>query len=263
MPDPAPAAAAGSQFESPEHFLGSSPMLDLQDSRLRLRARSLTQLCKTERDKAVALHDYVKRLPFERPLKWRLRTARAVMDAGAGDATDKATLLVALLRLIRIPARIRYVELRNELMRGLGSGTENVFRPVVEVWLRKRWVRTDSYIYDPGYMAAARQRLKDHDWEHGYGIHRHGHSVWNGTDDAFVGGLPTEADPLVVQTLGLFHDPRQFMQSEFFRKRYGPFGHAILVNTRAFAMRQVLRELRQEVGAEPLLPQPRRLRRPS
>ena len=49
-------------------------------------------------------------------------------------------------------------------------------------------------------------------------IHRNGQSIWNGTDDAFLGGYRTEEDPLVVRTLGVFHDPGQFVQTEHFRR---------------------------------------------
>ena len=241
-----PQEDSASSRDSPDEFLNSTALLDLEDSRLRLRARSLTQLCESESDKAVAIHNYVKRMPFERRLKLRLRTAREVMDAGAGDASDKATLLIALLRRVGIPARIRYIELRNETMRGLSSSTENAFRPLAEVWLDGDWVRTDSYIFDVAYMAAARQRLKDLDWERGYGIHRNGHSVWNGAQDAFVGGAATEDDPMVVQTLGVYDDPMQFMRSDFLRHRYPPFAHSWQINMRAIGMRYVLRELRAE-----------------
>lgn len=237
-------------FESPEHYLGSSSLLDLQDSRLRLRARSLTQLCKSDREKAMVVHDYVKRLPFERPFKLRLRTAREVMDAGRGDAADKCALLIALLRRIRIPARVRYVEVRGEILRGLTSTTTNRVRPVVEIWLASRWVRTDTYIYDVAYVAAARQRLKDRDWEWGYGIHRNGQSVWNGTDDAFLGGYPTEQDPMVVQTLGVYHDPLHFVRSDLFRSKYRPLARLLHLNMLAFGMRRVVRKLREEGSAK-------------
>ena len=140
-----------SQFpapESPGDYLGSTALLTLQDSRLRLRARSITQLCKTDRERALALHNYVKKLPFERSFKYRMRNAREVMDAARGDASDKATLLVALLRRCRIPARIRYVELDGQILRGLTSRMTTAPRPVVEIWLHSRWVRTDTYIFD-------------------------------------------------------------------------------------------------------------------
>lgn len=232
--------------ESPEHFLGSSALLNLHDSKLRLRARSLTQLCNTEREKAMAVHEYVKRLPFERQFKLRLRTAREVLDAGRGDASGKAALLIALLRGTHIPARTSYVELRGEILRGLTSSTRPTQRPVVEMWLAGRWVRSDTYIYDVAYVAAARQRLKDHDWEWGYGIHRNGQSVWNGKDDAFLGGYPTEHDPMVLQTLGVYQDPLQFVRSALFKQKYRPLARALHLNMLALVMRKPVRKLREE-----------------
>ena len=231
--------------EAPGHYLGSSVLLDLQDSRLRLRACSLTQLCKTDRERAMAVHNYVKKLPFKRPFKLRLRTAREVMDAGEGDATDKSTLLIALLRRCRIPARIRYVELSGEILRGLTSMMATAPRPVIEIWLHSGWVRTDSYIFDTAYMAAARQRLKDHEWEWGYGIHRNGQSVWNGTDDAFLGGYRTEQDPLVLRTLGVYHDPLQFVSSDVFRRNFKPVA-GLHWNLLSLMMRKAVRQLRAE-----------------
>ena len=245
MPEQFPGESQATSLESPAHYLGSSVLLDLDDGRLRLKARSLTQLCKTDRERAMALHNYVKKLPFERALKFRLRTAREVMDIGAGDASDKATLLVALLRRARIPARIRFVELKGEILRGLTSRMPTAPRPVVEIWLHSRWVRTDTYIFDAGYMAAARQRLKDHDWEWGYGIHRNGQSIWNGTDDAFLGGYTTEQDPLVVRTLGVYHDPRHFVCSELYRRNFRPVA-GLHWNILSLLMRKSVRQLRAE-----------------
>ena len=89
---------------------------------------------------------------------------------------------------------------------------------MVEVWLHGRWLRTDTFIFDPACMAAARQRLRDLGWEWGYGIHVNGHMLWDGYEDAFLGGVPTECDLMVVRDLGVFHDPGQFIASRAFRR---------------------------------------------
>ena len=65
------------------------------------------------------------------------------------------TLLVALLRRCRIPSRIRFVELNGEILRGLTSRMPTAPRPVVEIWLHSRWVRTDTYIFDAAQGRAA------------------------------------------------------------------------------------------------------------
>ena len=234
--------------DEPQLWLRPSPLLDLEDPKLRLRVHALTQLCKTEREKALAIYGYVKRLPLARRVKLRAPTAREVFDAGRGDAPDKATLLVAMLRIARLPARIRYVTLAGEILRGIAPGLREASRPIVEVWLHGRWLRTDTFIFDPTCMAAARQRLRELGWEWGYGIHVNGHMVWDGLEDAFLGGVPTECDLMVVRDLGVFHDTAEFIRSRAFRRQYSMLRNAhwmllapvvdwVLRNLRAGTMR--------------------------
>lgn len=206
--------------DEPERWLGSSPLLDLEDPKLRLRVRSLVQLCKTDREKALAVYGYVKRLPLVRRIKLRPLTAREVYDAGRGDAPDKATLLVAMLRIARLPARIRAVTLSGEILRGIAPGAPEAYRPIVEVHLGGRWLRTDTYIFDAACMAAARQRLKDLGWEWGYGIHVNGHMLWDGYEDAFLGGVPTECDLMVTGDLGVFNDAGHLHASRAYRRKF-------------------------------------------
>ncbi|WP_298924158.1 transglutaminase family protein [uncultured Ramlibacter sp.] len=233
-------------LDAPERWLSASALLDLEDSRLRLRSHALTQLCTSERDKALAIYNFVKRILYGRPFKLRLRTARQVFDASQADAPDKATLLVALMRSAGIPARLRYIELRGEILRGLTSTMSNISRPLAEIWLGDRWVSVDTYIVDAAYMAAARQRLKDRDWEWGYGIHRNGQSVWNGMDDAFLGGKSTAEDPMVVRDLGVFHDPQHFVESAIYSQMHPRFSRAVHLNILVPTVGLAIRDLRAE-----------------
>ena len=230
--------------DRPQDWLGTTPLLDLDDSKLRLKARSLVQLCRTDRDKALAIYRFVKRMPYTKRIKMQYPTARDVLEARAGDGDDKATLLIALMRSAGIPARLRYMEMRGEMLRGLVPRSTLAARPLAEFWLG-HWVRTDTYIFDTGYVAAARQRLKDHDWEWGYGIHRNGQSIWNGTDDAFLGGYRTEQDPMVVRTLGVYHDPLQFVTTDEFRRNFVSAA-GLRWNLQSLLMRKAVRQLRTE-----------------
>jgi hypothetical protein len=233
--------------DDPDRWLGSTELLDLEDPKLRLRAHALTQLCKNEREKALAVYGFVKRIPFAKPLKLRLRTARQVIDAGRGDADDKATVLVALMRRAGIPARLRYIELRGEILRGLTSNVASAGRPVAEIWLNDCWMRTDTYIFDAVYMAAARQRLKMHGWDWGYGIHRNGHMIWSAAGDAFLGGVPTENDAMVMGDLGVYSDPLELVSSAAWR--HPRITRAVHWNVLAPMMDKVVRELREEGSA--------------
>lgn len=241
-----PYPALSPSSDAPEDFLGSSDLLDLQDSRLRLRAHALTQLCTTDREKALAIYRYVKKLLFARSFGFRSRTAREVMDLGRGDGGDKSILLVALLRRAGIPARIRLIELRGEVLRGLNTNRATTIRPFVEIWLHGRWVRTDTHIFDVGYVAAARQRLKDHHWEWGYGIHRNGQSLWNGTDDAYLGAFPTGSDPMVIASLGVLPDDSNQQSAGTLLHRIRACWGALSRNMLTFSTRKVVRKLQQE-----------------
>lgn len=198
----------------PSAWTGSSPLMDLDDPMLRLRVLALTQLQPTARRQAMALHAFVKGMPLHRAMKSRLRRASEVLRAGSGDAADKATLLVAMLRIAGLPARMRFLSLRSPILRGLGIALLQPARPLVEVWLDRRWVRTDCYIFDAHYMAAARQRLKHECAEYGWGIHVQAAPVWDGQADAFLSARPPDRDPMVAQDLGCHHDPGGFLAAQ-------------------------------------------------
>lgn len=227
-------------------WLVSSTLLDLEDTRLRLRTRALTQLCKTDREKALAVYAFVKRMPFSRPVKLRPRTAREVLDMGKGDSPDKATLLVALLRLAGIAARMQFVKYRGEVMRGLMPRPFSNWRPVVQALIAGHWVATDTYIFDAVYMAAARQRLKDQGWDRGYGIDRDGQGIWNGLEGAWTLGLPPGQDPMALQVRGCWHDPDGFLASDVFRSEHRTFARRMHWNIVAPWMARAIRELRED-----------------
>lgn len=234
--------------DDPQRWLGGTPLLVLDDCKLRLKAHSLTQLCKNEREKALAIYGFVKRLTLAKPLKLSWRTAREVIEAGGGDADDKATVLVALLRAAGIPARLRYVELKGEMLQGLVPKMTRAARPLAEIWLG-RWVRTDTYIFDAAYMAAARHRLRESGAEWGYGIHAGAQTIWNGADDAFLGGRPTEQDPMVLRSLCVVSDPLELVRSKVWRSDYGRLARALHWALIAPVMGRVIRELREEASA--------------
>lgn len=236
----------------PDHWLASTELLDLGDAKVQLRARAITQMAKTEREKVLAVYGFVKRIPFAKPFKLRLKSPRHVLDAGRGDALDKIGLLVALLRTLEIPARIRYMQLPGDMLRGLISHMTSAARPVLEVWHDQRWIATDTYIFDASYLSAARKRLAEEGWECGYGIHRDGESIWNGIDDAFLVGEASARANLAPVDGGVFEDPAQFVASPAFRSTHPPVARTVHWNVMVPSMRKVIGELRKEgTGGSP------------
>jgi hypothetical protein len=235
----------GRVSDRPQDWLHTTPLLDLGDSKLRLKARSLVQLCRTERAKALAIYSFVKRLPYAKRIKLHYPTARDVLEARGGDGDDKVTLLLALMRSAGIPARVRYMEMRGEMLRGLTPGATPAARPLAEIWLG-RWVRTDTYIFDAEYVAAARRQLGANGWDCGWGIHAEGDFLWDGKNDAFLGGVPTEKDPMLTRLLCVVSDPLELVSTRPGRNglRYRRSVRALQWNMLAPTMIRAIRELR-------------------
>lgn len=231
--------------EHPRHWLSATSLYDLEDPKLRLRVRALTQLSKTEREKALAIYGFVKRLPLSKRFRLNARTARDVYDAGRGDAPEKATLLVTMLRIAGIPARVRYVTLNGEILRGMPGSVKEADRPLVEVWLQQRWLRTDTFIFDAECMAAARQRLKELGWEWGFGMHVGAAMVWNGYESAFLGGVPTECDLMVLRDLGVFRDELEYFAHSRFGKAHLRLARMMHWNLLAPLVNRAWRRLRE------------------
>lgn len=231
--------------DRPQDWLRTTPLLDLDDTKLRLKARSLIQLCRTERERALAIYRFVKGLPYTKRIKLHYPTAREVLQARGGDGDDKATLLIALMRSSGIPARLRYMEMRGEMLRGLTPGTTPAARPLAEFWLG-RWVRTDTYIFDAEYVAAARARIQANGWSCGWGIHIDGQFLWDGKNDAFLGGLPTDQDPMLTRQLCVVSDPLELVSARLRRNglRYSRSLRALQWNMLAPTMIRAIRELR-------------------
>lgn len=150
-------------FGSPEHLLGSTPLLDLEDSRL-LR---------------------------------RLGQVRAADRIAAPQSHPGACAL----------------------------------------WGGARGILARTHFHHCHYAAPGRRKLGWGDDGCVHGIHCNRQSIWNGADDSFLGADPTEQDPMVLQTLGSYHDPLQFVRSDLFRSMYRALGRLLHVNMLALGMR--------------------------
>lgn len=195
-----------------ERWLQSTPFLDLDHPALWIRARALTQLCNSDRDKARVLHDFVQRIAFADPFSADLKAPAEVLRGRGAEAQAKAGLLVALLRLNGIASRIRYVILHGVALRGLVDGCGSFARPVLEILIDGHWLQTDTFIFDRQYLDAARAQLDQRQWLSGFGISRTATGLWNGTESAFLSGKPLNQDPLVVADHGPFDDPQAWRQ---------------------------------------------------
>lgn len=118
-----------------------------------------------------------------------------------------------MLRAAGFAARVRMIRIGPDMHRGLTDGQGSFVLPVVEVWTGGRWVVTDNYVYDPIYLAVAREECTRRGWRSGYGVHLDGQTDWNGVDDALIMIVPDRsAGPVPSQYLGVYDDPLSYQQ---------------------------------------------------
>lgn len=198
--------------EEPARWLGSSEAFDLHDPKLRLKALSLTQHAASPVDKALAVHRWLSDMPYSGGPGTRIMTARDALDLGTGDCYGKGALFVALLRAARVPARLRFVQLRGDIVHGwLWLIPSHVNHCVAEVWIADRWVRTDTFVYDAPYLRAAKEALSLSGREVGFGICMSGADFWSGYTDAYATFIPDDPASMPLRDLGVYDDPIQFV----------------------------------------------------
>ena len=91
-------------------------------------------------------------------------------------------------------------------------------------------------------------RLKEQGWEWGYGIHVNGHAIWDGVNSCYVGGMPTGQDPMVVEDLGVFCDPLEFVSSRAYRDNHPRLARALHWNVLSPVMERAIRDLRHDAA---------------
>lgn len=196
-------------------WLRETTQLNFTTSKLRILAIQLTQLCSEDKSKALAIHKHLKSLPFGCVADFMNVKASDVMQLGYGDCHTKGVLMVALLRAVRIPARLRFVTLPTQFLNGLiDTGTQTMVHAITEVFLADAWCQTDAYVVDHAYETAARSLLRVEGRILGYGLHAMGDKEWSGTDPAHAQYTQADPDSLPIIDWGVTHDLAHFYNDE-------------------------------------------------
>jgi hypothetical protein len=237
--------ATKTPVESRSRWLRATAQLDIKSTKLRTRMMALTQLLASEREKAVAIHDFVKSMPFGCVADYSKLKASDVLKLGAGDCFTKGMLFVALLRAAGIPARLRFVSLPVHFLRGVIEPEEaSIMHAMAEVYLDHRWLVTDSYVPDMPLQLAARERLTQENRMMGYGVHIHGAMYWAGNADASAqchvkdeSSLPTVDWDVADDPMSFYADPSHSELRRNFATRLKWRLAAPMVNKRVAALR--------------------------
>jgi Transglutaminase-like superfamily len=237
--------ASPSLGESRSRWLSATVQLDIKSTKLRTRMMAITQLLASEREKAVAIHDFVKALPFGCVADYSQLKATDVLKLGMGDCFTKGMLFVALLRAAGIPARLRFVSLPVHFLRAIIEPEEaSIMHAMAEVHLGERWLVTDSYVPDLALQMAACARLAQEKRTLGYGVHIHGAVYWTGKSDASAqchvkdeSSLPTVDWDVADDPMSFYADPSHSELRRNFATRLKWRLAAPIVNKRVAALR--------------------------
>jgi len=161
-------------------------------SRVRETAEQVTAQLATERERAIALHDYVRdNIKFGFNRYFDLSTPDNTLDLGVGHCNPKSDLMKALFREADIEAYSHFVVLPKKTVKGAVSPNRYWLIPAelshcyTEVKVEGSWYKIDSYILDTRLFKAVRAKLSEEGLTIGYGTHIHSTIHWDGKSDAF------------------------------------------------------------------------------
>ena len=194
---------------TPRTWLRETAQLDLSHPKIHITALKLTQSRRTARERACAIHDFVRRLPFGAFADVSHVRASDVLRANRGDCHSKGVLFTSLCRAAGVPARLNFVRIRPQFLHGiLEDGPETMAHAVGQVLVDDQWLSTDGYVVDPVLFAHAKQRLREELRPCGWGIVQDARGTWDGESDCLHQFRPTD----VVHNYGAYEDPAEFYE---------------------------------------------------
>jgi hypothetical protein len=183
-------------------------------------ARELTQDAASQSEAAIRLHDFVRdSIRFGVTHRFDDATPEQTLEAGVGHCNPQGRLLVALLRAVDIPARMHFVWIRMEVLRGLFpplfSGWPRAGQHAyVEVEIEGKTRSIDSFILDRPLYRGAVARLRREKRRMGYGTHVDGQVDWDAEGDAFSQLVAPE---MLLGDVGPVEDVEAFFRGERYR----------------------------------------------
>lgn len=158
-----------------QDYLSATPLLDYRAPTLQelITQRGWTQLSDEER--IGAAYDFVRNdILFGYNADDALPASRVLAD-GYGQCNTKATLLMALLRALKIPCLFHGFTIDKGLQRGVVPeliyplAPRNIIHSWVEVYHEGAWLSLEGFILDPGILAALQAAFPERDALCAYG----------------------------------------------------------------------------------------------
>jgi hypothetical protein len=145
----------------------------------------------TEREKAIALHDYVRdNVKFGFTKYCDAAEPDYTLDCRIGHCNPKSRLMVALFRAIGLESYQHYVAIHKDILKDALPAfwywmAHEISHCYVEVKVEGAWHAIDSHVVDTPLLKAAQARLAQEDRSLGYGTRVDATNVWDGRSNAF------------------------------------------------------------------------------
>lgn len=130
-------------------YLTETPFLCFSNDKLKEFAKKVTEDCKTDKEKAIALYyavrDGWKYNPYRISFRVEDWTASTIFERPDGHCQDKSILLITLARACGIPARLHLAKVKNHI--AVEKLTEkfgtNILTPhgYMEFYINEKWVK--------------------------------------------------------------------------------------------------------------------------
>ena len=183
----------------------------------------LTSGLSTEREKLEKLFYYVRdEIKFAFPTKGDLIKASEIIQQGQGQCNNKTTLMLALCKVIGIPAKSHFSLIEKDIQKGLFTGfafkamPSQISHSWIEVYIEGKWRRLDSYINDIDFYNAGKSQLRKNGWDVGYSIscsNGESSAAFNIDEENFV------QMGAVTEDHGTWSDPGAYFASDLYRNR--------------------------------------------
>ncbi len=146
----------------------------------------------TEREKAIALHDYVREnVKFGFNKYFDASPPDYTLTSGYGFCNPKSRLMVSVFRAAGLKSYQHFVVIPKDILKGAIPATRYWMIPAelshsyVEVKVEGKWCMTDSFIVDTPLLKGAQARLAQENRSLGYGVRTDSINTWDGQTNAF------------------------------------------------------------------------------
>jgi len=233
-------------------YLSETPLLDYRASTIQalIAQRGWTQL--SEKDRIGAAYDFVRNdVLFGYNADDALPASRVLAD-GYGQCNTKATLLMALLRVLEIPCRFHGFTIDKGLQRGIVPelvyplAPRSIIHSWVEVLHEGNWLNLEGFILDEGVLTALQAAFPERDTLCAYGA---GTECLQKPDVAWAGQSTYIQNTGINRDFGVFDTPDAFYAN-----------HRQLTGLRGLIYRHVIRHWmnrrvrRMREGIIPVIP---------